>query len=514
MTACRLLGWTCSARRVYSGCTRERTMKKFANTSQSTLLSLAAVQGQPQRSGGRQRGSGAVPQVASRQIDTDRRPSRSADAVRRPAGVPGPRGDGGGADGASGPLVYREQSVVAPAQRASVEARRLRFERRAVSSRWLVADAVGRSKVEFVEGLDAYVDTATGEVMASGWVRPPRPARCGWRLGGDVMVHADETTGTAHLSGTERCGSIWACPPCAAVIRAERAGEIETAVQAHQAAGGSVLFVTLTLRHRKTDSLAMLVDGLLGSFRKVLQGAAWKSAKARYGITGYIRSTEVTYSKANGWHPHVHALVLCKDALTEAQAETFGDEIHGRWARYAQAATGRMPSRERGVDVQMVDSDGRVLAGYLGKVQDEGHRVPPQGWGVGAELARSDVKTARSGGLVPFELLDETSDLPEGMRRRLWIEFYTATRGRRAMSWSRGLKDALGVNERTDEEIVEDVQAMGETVAVIPAEVYDRLRRDEPGTLALVLDFAGRGRADVLPSLVPGILPVTWKEAA
>jgi hypothetical protein len=406
-------------------------------------------------------------------------------------------------------LAYRGQSFAATSPGAGFDARRVRFERRAASSRWLVADAVQRSHVEFVSGLDAYVDTDTGEVLASGWVRPPRPARCGWRLGGDVMVHADETTGTAHLSGTERCGSIWACPTCSAVIRAERAREIEQAVQAHQAAGGSVLFATLTLRHKRGDALGVLVDGLLGSWRKVLSGAAWKSTKARYGITGYIRSTEVTYG-ANGWHPHIHALVLTDGPLTDEQVETFGDEVHGRWARYAMAATGRMPSRDRGVDVQRVDQDGRVLAAYLGKVQDEGHRVRRQGWGVGAELARSDVKSARSGGVVPFELLDEdgSGEMPAGQRRRLWLEYVAGTKGRRAITWSRGLKDALGVNERTDEQIVEDVETMGETVAVIPAEVYDRLRRDEPGTLALVLDFAGRGRADVLPVIVPGLLVV------
>jgi hypothetical protein len=125
-------------------------------------------------------------------------------------------------------------------------------------------------------------------------------------------------------------------------------------------------------------------------------------------------------------------------------------------------------------------------------------------------LARSDVKSARSGGVVPFELLDEdgSGEMPAGQRRRLWLEYVAGTKGRRAITWSRGLKDALGVNERTDEQIVEDVETMGETVAVIPAEVYDRLRRDEPGTLALVLDFAGRGRADVLPVIVPGLLVV------
>lgn len=492
-------------------------MKKFANTVQSTSPTLPGSRGQVpgQSHGARQRGglgAGEGPLLATTEAGSARPLSTArsfgASKSRRGRAAREPQ-----ASAQAAPLGYREQSFAGLAQRSGVETRRRRFERRGVSSRWLVADAVGRSHIEFVDDLDAYVDTVTGEVLASGWVRPSRPARCGWRLGGDVTVYADVATGVAHLSGTEHCGSIWACPVCAAVVRAERAREIEAAVQAHQAAGGSVLFVTLTLRHKRGDSLAMLVDGLLGSWRKLLQGAAWKSAKERYGIVGYIRSTEVTYSTSNGWHPHIHALILCENALTDAQVVAFGDEVHGRWARFAQAATGRMPSRERGVDVQVVDGDGHVLAAYLGKVQDEG-RGSQEGWGVGAELARGDVKTARNGGMTPFELLDEASDLPEGVRRRLWLEFYEATRGRRAMTWSHGLKQALGINERTDEEIVTDVETMGEVVAVIPGDVYDRVRRDDPGLLALVLDFAGRGRADVLAALVPGVLAAARTEAA
>lgn len=397
----------------------------------------------------------------------------------------GMRGSG---DAGGGALVSIANSV--SAQRSG-DARARRFVRRQQSSRWLVADAISHSDYQLIEGV-GYVSASTGEVRESSWVRPPRVARCGWSLGSDVGVFADVANEVAHFSGTERCGSVWSCPSCAAVVRAERAREIEQAVSAHQASGGGVLLVTLTLRHSIEDSLKGLLDCLLGSWRKLLSGRARERLASRFGVEGYLRSVEITYGD-HGWHPHIHSLWFVSQPLTDDEATCFGDELHGRWARYAKAATGRMPSREYGVDVRPVDSKGRALAAYLGKLQDEGKRS----WSVGAELARGDVKSAR-GGLVPFELLDVTSDDAGGMsaalRRRLWMEFVTATKGRRAFSWSRGLKARFGVNERTDNQVLNDTERAGELVGVIPVDAYNRLLRTEPSTLSALLTLASRGQ--------------------
>ena len=125
------------------------------------------------------------------------------------------------------PLVHRGQSFPT-GHRLEVEGlRRSRFARRSQSSKWLIADAVDSSAIEEL-GDGLFADSATGELLDSDWVRPPRPARCGWRIGENVSVHSDGQL--AHFSGTERCSSVWACPSCSAVIRAERAREISQAV--------------------------------------------------------------------------------------------------------------------------------------------------------------------------------------------------------------------------------------------------------------------------------------------
>lgn len=393
---------------------------------------------------------------------------------------------------------------------AEMRDRRERYARRSQSARWLISDEIGASLPEGVEEVEqgVFVNTTTGEIHDLQWVRPPRPARCSWRVGDQVSVHSDGA-GHAHFSGAERCVSIWACPVCSAVIRSERAREIACAVKAHQEQGGSVVFLTLTLRHKKTDQLALTLDAALSGWRDLMRGRWWAGStrvhgvRDRFGIEGYIRATEVTYGQVSGWHPHLHVLLFTETALSDRQIEQLGDEFHRRWADLAQKRVGRRPDRIHGVDVQRVDEGGRVLAQYLGKVQDG------KKWTASAELARGDVKQGRGGSLAPFQLLDEDCVGPAPWRRRLWGEYVAATKGRKAITWSRGLKKRYDVHERSDEEIIEDTES-APAVWVVHRGAYDRARRSKGAlVLALGIEAATRGDTAGLARILPGHVPPT-----
>lgn len=441
-------------------------------------------------------------------------PPRS-EATRRPA-----PGGPAGADAGQGPW-YIANKVSAPGKRRSslsaesrVE-RRERYSRRAQSSRWLISEAIAAALPEDVEEVEqgVFLNQRTGELFDPGWVRPPRPARCSWRVGSQVSVHGSPEGGArSHFSGVERCGSVWSCPVCASVIRPERAREISKAVEGHQAAGGSVVFVTLTLRHQKSDPLALTLDTALLGWKKLMSHRRWSGVhgmKNRYDVQGYIRATEVTYG-ANGWHPHLHVLLMTGRNLADGEVQSLGDEMHSLWSSYAHQRTGRAPTREHGIDVQRVDTKGRVLAQYLGKIQDD-HKAK---WTVSAELARADVKIGHGDSITPFQLLDDDTGLPPAQRLRLWTEYVAGTKGRRCITWSRGLKDRYDVAERDDQDILDDVEA-APPVWVTDASSWDTARRSK-GSHALVdvLDAAERGKWSRVAEILPGFLaPPGWKPA-
>lgn len=341
--------------------------------------------------------------------------------------------------------------------------RLVRFLRRQRSSGWLIG------------GAREAVGLPRDSIDGSDWVRPPRPARCRWRVAAVVGVHAPAGDHGAHFSGLERCGSIWSCPVCAAVIRAARAREIAAALESAHTKGHGIAFVTLTLRHTSTDPLAKNLDVLLEAWRKVTSWQAWKKLAKRLGHIGAIRSVEVTLG-GNGWHPHAHLAIVFDKPLTEIQRASFEAELGAIWQRAVVKLGARMPSLEHGVNVKLADGDGVQIAGYLAKVQET---VGKQRLGIAKELARGDLKHGRAGSVTPFELLDDETGAA-GPRAH-WIEYVAATKGRRAFSWSRGLRDYLipEDEERTDDEVLDDAE-QGDLVGLIDGETWDREYREDP----------------------------------
>lgn len=344
--------------------------------------------------------------------------------------------------------------------------RLVRFERRQRSSGWLI----GAAREE--AGLPR--DSVDG----SDWVRPPRPARCRWRVAAAVGVHAPAGEHGAHFSGLERCGSIWACPVCSAVIRAERAREIAAALEAAHQRGHGIAFVTLTLRHAAGDPLATNLDALLEAWRCVQRWASWKRLRRRLGHRGHIRSVEVTYG-ANGWHPHAHLAMIFARPLSEAARLRLESELAALWVRAVEKVGARLPSAEHGVNVRLADGDGVQIASYLAKVQET---VGQQRLGIAKELARGDLKRGKAGSATPFELLDDDTGSPR--TRTLWAEYVAATKGRRAFGWSRGLRAYLlpDDDELTDEEVLDNAES-GDLVGLIDGETWDQRYCNSPAQM-------------------------------
>lgn len=320
----------------------------------------------------------------------------------------------------------------------------------------------------------------------------PRTFWCGHKLGaqgGRVDVKRDPAHGQAHYSGVKFCGSVWACPVCSAIIRRQRAQEVAEAVSRWQTQGHGLYLVTATLKHHRGDDLRTLLDVLTKAWRATVSGKAWQEFKKSFGIRGYVKSLEITHGE-NGWHPHLHLLVFADGDATEQGADVLGSMILPRWQRYVTKLGGRLPN-SHGVDVRPVDDKGRAAASYITKLADES--------GIALEIARADDKEssfARS--VTPFQLLDE--DTPKC--RALWSNYLEATKGRSSITFSRGLRKLLGmVSEKTDAEIVADLEDVGEKVAEFEAEAYEAARRGG-ATLGAVLSAIERGAHERVCELI------------
>jgi hypothetical protein len=118
-------------------------------------------------------------------------------------------------------------------------------------------------------------------------------------------------------------------------------------------------------------------------------------------------------------------------------------------------------------------------------------------------MTRGDLKTSRTGGRTPFQILADYYQTGDVRDQRLWHEYSRVTRNLSAVRWSGGLRSVMLVpvaaRDRTDEELAID-EVDGELVAMIPIGVWSCVRL--AGLEHAVLVAAENGGLDAISALL------------
>lgn len=289
----------------------------------------------------------------------------------------------------------------------------------------------------------------------------------------------------AGFSGLVTCGSVWACPVCSERILAGRADELAQGFEGWTRAGGSIAFVTLTMRHDKGQSLRLLWDALSYAWGKVTSGKGWGALRARYGVAGYARVVEVTHG-ANGWHVHVHAALFIQpeSGSTAADLGMLGAEMFHPWAAALSRKGLRTPlAGSGGLDVRkMMPGTGDNLGAYFAKSSWD---YADAARSAAIEVARGDVKAGRLGNRTPFVILGDFLDTGDAADLALWHQWEDSSAGRRQLTWSQGMRDRLSLAaERTDDELAaEEIGSADDDLVELPAASWRKLREHYLPTL-------------------------------
>ena len=304
--------------------------------------------------------------------------------------------------------------------------------------------------------------------------------------------------GRTHVSGIQRCKSVGSCPSCASTIRGRRALDIEAAVEAAHAVGLQVWFLTLTVPHTSDDDLGETLDRVRDYWRRMRESRGTRKLFESMGVEGFVRAFEVTWSERNGWHPHLHVLLFTRSMYPVPLVDCWknvwqADGIASQWVPHVSA------------DLRRVKR-GHGISSYLAKID--------MAWGVGTELARSDLKKGR--GLTPPQLLElATTGEYDSVQR--WVEFEHGTKALRWIEWSRGLRSkaacwqmeattqgvdlqgvSLGGDELTDDEAAAaEVREPVVARFAVPASTWSRCRAR--GDLGVLLWSLVCGQFDGFP---------------
>ncbi|WP_154215499.1 protein rep [Vibrio parahaemolyticus] len=342
-----------------------------------------------------------------------------------------------------------------------------------------------------------------------------RTAKCAYIAHDDVRVHVSSEYDKAFLSGVTACGSVHTCPICSAKIEERRRGEISKAVDFwYSLENKTVSMITFTFSHSLGERLKDVLSKQADALNRLRSGKAWNSFREVFGFDSLIRSLEVTWGEEHGWHPHTHEL-WCIDKeinrerlsaylkakfkakrhaerlerlLSAEPTEVFEELLLERWEACCERA-GLMVKpdgtpvsldafRQHALDIK----HGVSVGDYLAKQDDSRH------WGVDREMAKGSTKKGKKKGMHPFGFLSRFAETGDGVWSGRWLEYSEAIEGKRRLFWSHGLKERVGLNEKTDEEIA----AEQDDHAVIVYQMLDgewrKARHNVPRVLAAAED--------------------------
>jgi len=227
------------------------------------------------------------------------------------------------------------------------------------------------------------------------------------------------------------CSSVWLCPVCSSRISSERRKEL---AQVAEASGSYTALITFTLAHSRADRL----EDLLGALRKALNstksGRWYEGFLQEHEIIASASSLEFTYGD-NGWHPHIHWLVFLRSM---PNSELIQEQLSERFGAFIEKQ-GHYSSSFHGIDVRSSRKD---VSGYISK------------WCVIDEVSNVQAKRAKGASLTSWQLA-QLAVSGDAQAQALWLEYAKATFRKKALTWSRGAREALGLSEDIEDEVIQ-----------------------------------------------------------
>jgi Replication protein len=289
----------------------------------------------------------------------------------------------------------------------------------------------------------------------------------------------------ATIGGLQHCGSVWVCPNCAVIIGHRRGLEIRQAMKKALDSKYSVAMLTFTMRHKSKHTLRDCWAALSLAWRLATGGKAWVKDQQEGGIFGWIKAVEVTYGR-NGWHVHLHVMMFFDHEVDKEHAQKYGDRMWERWASGLRKR-GFSCRRDVGLDVRMASKD-----------PDTPTRMGEYFTKLAMEMTGGYNKVARGENITPMQMGDLAVNSPfpnvREKYRNLWLVWESASKARKQMAMSKGLKEWAGIEDLKDEELPElfdeDGQPVPDEAALILRwDTWEQLRKS-PALACELLDVA------------------------
>lgn len=252
----------------------------------------------------------------------------------------------------------------------------------------------------------------------------------------------------ASLAGVQTCGSIWSCPVCAKRIAVQRGNEISQTIDYMVNTGHVPVMLTFTASHKVDTILSVFLDKLKKAYRKFIQDGSLRRLKKRLGVSHAIKAFEVTRTHKNGWHPHQHVILFAHSnifsELSPDELESIISDMKKIWLRCLDTY-GLHGTDRRALDFKVSKNIKKDYLSKLGLEQTTETNLKFELSGSGGKYKGRNI----------WSILQSSLDGNEDDSQH-YIDYVTAMAGTNWITFSRGLKDMVGLNDVEDIEASED----------------------------------------------------------
>lgn len=269
------------------------------------------------------------------------------------------------------------------------------------------------------------------------------------------------------------CTSVWTCPICSYKIKNERKNQVNIIMEGLQKEGYRLVFLTLTKSHKFTldkKKVKELFQRVNSDYRKITAMRHYKELKKEYGIE-YIKALEATYQDANGFHPHLHIVLAFAMDTVEARENS-------KHKLYSMASWIRK-------EWLKMNPESLKEYSHIKIVYDEGYEAAVKDYITKLNLSyelTNPLLNKQGSGInplqIPFLLVGEKDEEIKKHLKEVFNIYEIGSKGCRFITFSKGLKKRyLNDNEKTDEEIVNEVNELTEIELYIQNEAWAEIVR-------------------------------------
>lgn len=295
-----------------------------------------------------------------------------------------------------------------------------------------------------------------------------RVGSCGTPLGNKHVNLEKDNNKKVKLKNILCCNSIAQCPECRYKIIGHRKNYIKKLnEQFFKKYKGSILLVTLTCSHNSYDSLEDLLGsskgktGILGASAKLNEHDRLSKIFTERNVIAVCRTYDISWSKRNGWNPHIHLLIYIDDHINTFQIKEAESKLNTEWVKITKSCGLKSGNAKHSVKI----TPGENAVDYFLKCGS----------------ARDYYKESENDSYTIFQLErflvePELLPLPQHQVEALLKKYYQCFFGKRLVTWSRLKKLKNRLDKNITENSENNVEHTDKTIVAIDTPTWRQIK--------------------------------------